>query len=129
MTRHSTPPHDQDRDRQFDLEHDVEVSPAGTSAYEWINTEPDPAWCLDCSGGGGPPGHADGRPGPVRILGIGGTTGEKPWSVVPLDAALERARERGCDVVRATVHDLDLPMFRTDWKLEDYPPSLPWLLD
>src|SRR5690606_29549865 len=129
MTRHSTPPHDQDRDRQFDLEHDVEVSPAGTSAYELINTEPDPAWYLDYNGVEGPTIYKDERSRPVRILGIGGTTSEKSWSLVPLDAALERARERGCDVVRATVHDLDLPMFRTDWKLEDYPPSLPWLLD
>jgi FMN reductase len=129
MTRHSTPPHDQDRDRHFDHEHGVEVSPAGTSAYELINTEPDPAWYLDYNGVEGPTIYKDERSRPVRILGIGGTTSEKSWSLLPLDAALERARERGCDVVRATIHDLDLPMFRTDWKLEDYPASLPWLLD
>ena len=39
------------------------------------------------------------------------------------------AHAAGADVVRATIYDLDLPMFRTDWKLEQYPPTLPWLLD
>lgn len=114
-------------------DHDVELSPAGTSAYELINTAPDPTWYLDYNGVEGPTiykdEYKDDRDRPVRILGIGGTTSEKSWSLLPLDAALERAVSRGCDVHRATIYDLDLPMFRTDWKLEDYPPSLPWLLD
>lgn len=109
--------------------HEVELSPAGTSAYELINTEPDPAWYLDYNGVEGPTIYKDEGSRPVRILGIGGTTSEKSWSLVPLDAALDRARAEGCEVVRATIHELDLPMFRTDWKLEDYPPTLPWLLD
>lgn len=66
---------------------------------------------------------------PVRILGIGGTTSEKSWSLVPLQAALDRAREAGAETELASVYQLDLPMFRTDWRLEDYPPTLAWLID
>lgn len=76
--------------------------------------------------------HANGGDGsarPVRILGVGGTTSEKSWSLVPLEAALAKARERGCETRLATVFDLDLPLFRTEWTLEDYPPTLAWLLD
>jgi FMN reductase len=116
-----------------DPAHHVEPSPAGTSAYEVIKTAPDPAWYLDYNGVEGPTiykdEYRDERVRPVRILGIGGTTSEKSWSLLPLDAALERAEARGCETVRATIFELDLPMFRTDWKLEDYPPTLSWLLD
>jgi FMN reductase len=122
---HSTFNHPGDHDEH----HDVEVSPAGTSAYELINTDPNPAWYLDDYGVEGPTIYKDEHSRPVRILGIGGTTSDKSWSLLPLDAALERAAAKGCEVERATVHDLDLPMFRTDWRLEDYPPTLPWLLD
>jgi FMN reductase len=121
---HSSNPHD-----SHPGDHDVELSPAGTSAYELINTAPDPTWYLDYNGVEGPTIYKDERSRPVRILGIGGTTSEKSWSLLPLDAALERAAAQGCEVHRATIYDLDLPMFRTDWKLEDYPASLPWLLD
>jgi FMN reductase len=135
MNRPSTPHSNQASDNGkgpgTDQDHrtDVEVSPAGTSAYELINTEPDPTWYLDFNGVEGPMIYKDERSRPVRILGIGGTTSEKSWSLLPLDAALARAEERGCEVHRATIYELDLPMFRTDWKLEDYPPTLPWLLD
>jgi FMN reductase len=122
---HSTFNHPGDHDEH----HDVEVSPAGTSAYELINTDPNPAWYLDDYGVEGPTIYKDEHSRPVRILGIGGTTSDKSWSLLPLDAALERAAAKGCEVERATVYDLDLPMFRTDWRLEDYPPTLPWLLD
>lgn len=109
---------------------EVEPSPAETSAREVIHNLPDPSMYLDDQGVEGPTiYHPDEPTRPVRILGIGGTTSERSWSLVPLDAALDRAREHGCEVSRATVYDLDLPMFRTDWKLEDYPPSLAWLLD
>jgi FMN reductase len=66
---------------------------------------------------------------PVRILGIGGTTSEKSWSLVPLRAALDKAEEAGAETELASVYQLDLPMFRTDWRLEDYPPTLAWLID
>ena len=66
---------------------------------------------------------------PVRILGIGGTTSEKSWSLVPLRAALDRAEVAGAETELASVYQLDLPMFRTDWRLEDYPPTLTWLID
>ena len=108
----------------------VEISPAETSASEVIHNQPDPSMYLDDFGIEGPTIYkGENTARPVRILGIGGTTSEKSWSLVPLDAALNRARDRGCEVVRATVFELDLPMFRTDWRLEDYPPSLAWLLD
>lgn len=68
-------------------------------------------------------------PGPVRILGIGGTTSAKSWSLVPLREALARAEALGCETSLATVYDLNLPLLHTDWRLEDYPPTLAWLLD
>ena len=111
-------------------DHDVEISPAETSASEVIHNLPDPSMYLDDFGIEGPTIYPDEAPArPLRILGIGGTTSEKSWSLVPLQEALARAAERGCETEIATVYDLDLPMFRTDWKLEDYPDTLPWLLD
>lgn len=66
---------------------------------------------------------------PVRLLGIGGTTSEKSWSLLPLQAALDRAAALGAETQLASVYQLDLPLFRTHWRLEDYPPTLAWLLD
>ena len=94
-----------------------------------MNIQPDPSWYLQDMGVEGPTIYKDDQPAPIRILGIGGTTSERSWSLVPLDIALDKAEAAGADVVRATIYDLDLPMFRTDWKLEQYPPTLPWLLD
>lgn len=107
----------------------AEAQPANASALDVMNTQPDPDWYEQANGVEGPTVYTDAANAPVRILGIGGTTSEKSWSLVPLDFALERAAAAGADVVRATVYELDLPMFRTDWKLEQYPPTLPWLLD
>lgn len=66
---------------------------------------------------------------PVRILGIGGTTSAKSWSLVPLQEALRKAGDLGCETTLATVYDLNLPLLHTEWRLEDYPPTLSWLLD
>jgi|GEM_PF-278961 len=66
---------------------------------------------------------------PLRILGFGGTTSEQSWSLVPLERALKAAESAGCETSLATVHQLDLPLFRTDWRLEDYPASLAWFID
>ncbi|CAA9572724.1 MAG: hypothetical protein AVDCRST_MAG87-2580 [uncultured Thermomicrobiales bacterium] len=66
---------------------------------------------------------------PVRILGIGGTTSARSWSLVPLEAALAKVRDLGGETTLATVYDLNLPLFHTEWRLEDYPPTLAWLLD
>lgn len=66
---------------------------------------------------------------PVRILGIGGTTSAKSWSLVPLQEALRRAQALGCDTTLATVYDMNLPLLHTEWRLDDYPPTLAWLLD
>lgn len=108
----------------------VQPSPAETSASEVIHNPPDPSMYLDEFGVEGPTIYKEERSTrPIRILGIGGTTSEKSWSLLPLQAALDRARERGCEISLATVYELDLPMFRTDWRLEDYPPSLAWLLE
>jgi FMN reductase len=68
-------------------------------------------------------------PEPVRILGIGGTTSAKSWSLVPLQEALRRAERLGCETSLATVYDLNLPLLHTEWRLDDYPPTLAWLLD
>lgn len=107
----------------------IEPQPANTTALEVMNTAPDPIWYEQANGIEGPTIYSDEQTKPLRILGIGGTTSEKSWSLVPLDAALARAAAAGADVVRASIYDLDLPMFHTDWKLEQYPPTLPWLLD
>jgi FMN reductase len=112
-----------------DTSHEVAPSPAETPARDVIHKLPDPTMYENDNGIEGPTIYSDHTARPVRILGIGGTTSEKSWSLVPLEAALDRARERGCEVVEATVYDLDLPLFRTDWRLEDYPESLSWLLD
>jgi FMN reductase len=66
---------------------------------------------------------------PVRILGIGGATSAKSWSLVPLQEALRKAEALGCETSLATVYDLNLPLLHTEWRLEDYPPTLSWLLD
>jgi FMN reductase len=66
---------------------------------------------------------------PLRILGFGGTTSEQSWSLIPLERALKVAESAGCETTLATVHDLDLPLFRTDWRLEDYPDTLAWFID
>lgn len=105
------------------------AQPAHTSALELINNPPDPSWYLDRYGIEGPTIYSGNAPRRVRILGIGGTTSERSWSLVPLDTVLDKLADAGADVVCATIHDLDLPMFRTDWKLEDYPETLAWLLD
>ena len=107
----------------------VDAQPANASALDVMNTPPDPDWYEQANGIEGPTVYTEETHAPVRILGIGGTTSERSWSLVPLDTALNRAAAAGADVVRATIYDLDLPMFRTDWKLEQYPPTLPWLLD
>ena len=106
----------------------VEPAPANTSARELIHNAPDPGFYDEDQGVEGPMFvKSDERP--LRILAIGGTTSPRSWSLVPLEAALKRAQEMGCETVLATVHELDLPLFRTDWRLEDYPPTLAWLLD
>lgn len=107
----------------------TEAQPANTTALDVMNIQPDPSWYLQDMGVEGPTIYKDDQRAPIRILGIGGTTSERSWSLVPLDIALDKAEAAGADVVRATIYDLDLPMFRTDWKLEQYPPTLPWLLD
>lgn len=107
----------------------TEAQPANVSALDVMNRQPDPNWYVQEMGVEGPTIYQDDMPPPVKILAIGGTTSERSWSLVPMDLALQKVHAAGADVVRATIYDLDLPMFRTDWKLEQYPPTLPWLLD
>lgn len=107
----------------------TEAQPANVSALDVMNRQPDPTWYVQEMGIEGPTIYQDDQPAPVKILAIGGTTSERSWSLVPMDVALQKVHAAGADVVRATIYDLDLPMFRTDWKLEQYPPTLPWLLD
>lgn len=103
---------------------DVSPRPAETSAREVIHNEPI----------GSPFGDGEFEldvvpDRPVRILGIGGTTSAKSWSLVPLQNALGRAEAAGCETTLATIYDLSLPLFHTEWRLEDYPPTLAWLLE
>jgi FMN reductase len=66
---------------------------------------------------------------PVRLLGIGGSTRQASMSLVALSAALRVADEEGAETNLAAVRDLNLPLWNSDLRLEDYPPSLGWLLD
>ncbi len=72
-------------------------------------------------------GTLDGRP--VRLLGIGGSTREGSHTLTALKAALRLAEEAGADAVLADVRELNLPVYNDDWSLDDYPPSLAWLVD
>ncbi|HWV36812.1 MAG TPA: NAD(P)H-dependent oxidoreductase [Thermomicrobiales bacterium] len=112
-----------------DSMHDVAPAPADTAARDVIHNAPDPDLYLDDDAGTESPIFVRSEPRPVRILAIGGTTSARSWSLVPLEAALKRAQEAGCETVLATVYDLNLPLFHTEWKLEDYPPTLAWLLE
>jgi FMN reductase len=42
---------------------------------------------------------------------------------------LRKAEALGCETTLATVYDLNLPLLHTEWRLDDYPPTLAWLLD
>lgn len=106
------------------------ISPNGSGTLEGSGPASDPVPAgLDTSGEPEMRDDPQPRERPVRILGIGGTTSAKSWSLVPLEAALAKARDRGCETALATVYDLNLPLFHTEWRLEDYPPTLAWLLD
>ncbi len=107
---------------------DVTPSPADISASDVIHTTPSPDLYLDDVGEESPL-FVRSESRPVRILAIGGTTSARSWSLVPLESALKRAQDAGCETVLATVYELNLPLFHTEWKLEDYPPTLAWLLD
>jgi len=104
-----------------------EPNPAAITASEIIQNEP--AYDILGESGIDLKALAQELGRPVRILGIGGTTSEKSWSLVPLRAALARAEAAGAETQIASVYQLDLPMFRTHWRLEDYPPTLAWLID
>lgn len=66
---------------------------------------------------------------PIRLVGIGGSTRQGSRSLVALKAALRLAEEAGAEPVLADVRELNLPIYNDDWNVEDYPPSLAWLLD
>ncbi|MGH2534969.1 MAG: NADPH-dependent FMN reductase [Thermomicrobiales bacterium] len=67
---------------------------------------------------------------PLRILGIGGgSTRGQSISRIALEAGLALAEEQGAHAVMADVRSLELPVYAGDRPFEDYPPSLPWLLD
>lgn len=72
---------------------------------------------------------AAGSAAPVRVLGIGGSTRRGSMSLLALNVALKVADERGARTSLAAVRDLDLPMYNGERHLNDYPPSLAWLLD
>ncbi len=66
---------------------------------------------------------------PIRILGIGGSTRQGSQSLLALNAALTLAENAGAEAVLADVRALNLPLYNSEWKLEDYPPTLAWLID
>lgn len=72
--------------------------------------------------------EAVGTKSAVRVLGIGGSTREASKSLLALKVALRMAAHEGAETSLASVRDLDLPIYNGERRLEDYPPSLPWLL-
>jgi FMN reductase len=64
----------------------------------------------------------------LRLLGIGGSMRASSLSRRVLQAALRLAEEAGARTVLADVRALDLPLYNADRRLEDYPPTLAWLL-
>jgi len=65
----------------------------------------------------------------IRILGIGGSARRGSRSLSALRAALGVAEAVGAQTVMADVRQLDLPVYDSDRSLDEYPPTLRWLLD
>jgi FMN reductase len=101
-----------------------QTSPANTTPQELLRKEQEQVDPVSIAASLGTPPDR-----PLRILGFGGTTSEQSWSLVPLERALKVAESAGCETTLATVYKLDLPLFRTDWRLEDYPDRLAWFVD
>jgi len=79
----------------------------------------------------GEDGVADGtgrERGPVRVLGIGGSTRRGSSSLAALAATLGLAEAAGARTTLADVRALDLPLYDEDRPLADYPPALAELL-
>jgi len=68
------------------------------------------------------------QPRAPRLLVIGGSTRAGSLSLRALQAALRLAEEAGARTVLADVRALDVPLYNADRRLEDYPPTLAWLL-
>ncbi|HYH11936.1 MAG TPA: NAD(P)H-dependent oxidoreductase [Thermomicrobiales bacterium] len=104
--------------------HGHQTTPADTTPQELLRKERQQVDPVSIAASLGTPPDR-----PLRILGFGGTTSEQSWSLIPLERALAVAESAGCETTLATVHQLDLPLFRTDWRLEDYPDTLAWFID
>jgi NAD(P)H-dependent FMN reductase len=59
---------------------------------------------------------------PIKILGISGSMGEKPHSIVALDVALAASVDYGAQTRLLDLRTLDLPIFRPDLKVK--PPAV-----
>lgn len=66
--------------------------------------------------------------GPIRILGIGGSTRRASKSRAALSAALAIAAGLGAATTLANLGELDLPLFNSDLARADHPPSVDWLI-
>ena len=75
----------------------TEAQPANATALDVMNLRPDPSWYVQEMGIEGPTIYRGDQPPPLRILGIGGTTSERSWSLVPMDIALEKAHAAGAE--------------------------------
>ena len=73
-------------------------------------------------------GGLNGRGGPVRILGLGGSTRRASRSLAALRGTLRLADEAGAATTLVDVRALALPLYNGDLALTDYPPSLARLL-
>lgn len=77
-----------------------------------------------------PPGtRTDRETKPLRVLGLGGSMGRSAQSRVALETTLKLAADAGALTSLADVRELNLPIYDPDGHVQDFPPSLPWLLN
>ncbi len=77
---------------------------------------------------GEPPGQPPFDPGPVRVLGLGGSTRPGSASFALVRAALAMAAAVGAETRAADVGRLDLPLLEEGRAVADYPPAVGRLL-
>jgi FMN reductase len=65
----------------------------------------------------------------LRVLGLGGSMGRSAQSRVTLETTLKLAADAGAETALADVRELNLPIYDPDGHIEDFPDTLPWLLN
>lgn len=74
-----------------------------------------------------PDHHIDNRP--LRMVGLGGSMGQRAQSRMVLEASLAMAAQAGAETVIVDVRDLDFPIYNPDLRVEAYGAKLAWFLE